>query len=324
MATFNPSGIKPAFRRLTMDMSVTLGQVLNFEAAKPGSFHVVNVRGQINRAYAPAQVQDFMEWLLAVASEWQVTSTPNTEDAPVTVEHFDIHKFATAYSSAAFIKHLAHLLHQGSITILMSCTQTEIESEAGLHPFVTHELCIEIIHRHHVKVLEFKAMITPPQTDAIEEFSNDLLIEMSGGQALVIDPYHVAVVMQRNARKMGYARKFCGVTATCGALVGRNGTVENVVPLTNAMNMIDTVIMNNLSEYGFKLAPQLLLLKALHAQIFSSVMAYSLTDNLPFEENLVIKVDFSFLDDDRATYKSTPWNTVIVTVTPEVIPTDTP
>lgn len=311
MANANTTGILPAYRRLVMDMSITLGQVLNFEASKPDSFHVVNVRGQVNSAYAPAQVQDFMDWMLAVSPNWTIqTTAPEDGATELTIEDFDICKYQSVYSNAVFVKHLARLLHQGSITILMSVVPA---------PDSAYKLMVEIIHRHHVKVLSFVSGTTVEDIGSYV-LSDDCLVTTGDAQEVHIEPYQVAAVTQRNNRTMGYPRTLTGLSVVCGALIGRNGTVESVAPLLQAMTWLNNVVTANLVEYGFKISAQLLLMKSLNDRILDAVVQYYAKEGFETETPHRITVDFGFLDDDRSHTVVTPWNQVTVKIIPVIAP----
>lgn len=309
MANANITGIKPAYRRLITDMSITLGQVLNFEASKPGSFQVVNVRGQVNSAYAPAQVQDFLDWLLAVSPSWTIHSMltdPGQED--LCIEDFDINKYMSVYSDSSFVKHLARLLHQGTITMLMNVVPA---------PDNTYKLCIEILQRHHVKVLSFvSGTVVKDIADYV--LTDDSLISIDSSQEMHIEPYQIAAVTQHNNRTMGHARNLNNISVLCGALIGRNGSVENVSPLMQSLTQISNVVMVNLVEYGFKHTAQLMLLQALNEAILQFTSRHAVMNNFVAEVSYRITVNFSFLDDERNYTAVMPWNQITVKIVPVI------
>lgn len=297
MANTNITGIKPAYRRLITDMSITLGQVLNFEVSKPGSFQVVNVRGQVNSAYAPAQVQDFLDWLLAVSPSWKIYSMltdPGQED--LCIEDFDINKYMSVYSESSFVKHLARLLHQGTVTMLMNVVPA---------PDSTYKLCIEILQRHHVKVLSF---VSGTVVEDISSYvlTDDSLVDIDSSQEMHIEPYRVAAVTQRNNRTMGHARNLHGISALCGPLIGRNGSVENVSPVMQVLMQISAVFVTNLVEYGFKLEAQLMMLNLFNKLVLNAVNNHAFNKKYLAEVPYRITVNVSFLDDDRNCSQSAP------------------
>jgi hypothetical protein len=305
---FNITGIKPAYRRLIMDMSITLGQVLDVTNAIPGGMHVVNIRGQAVSAYAPAQVQDFLDWLLAVSPEWSVQTTPPDaiETREVTVEKFDVYKFQSVYAESSFVKYLANLLHQGTITMLMSAPKLEDG---------THVLCIEIQDRHHEKIVEFTSC-TMMSDIAVYRIADDTLVELGdAGQALV-QPYQVAAVTSRNARSMGHPRYLRDIRVVCGPLVGRNGATENAMPCLQAISVLETTILNNLVEYGFKLTAQLRLLKTIRDNILNVLVDVSAQGIINLEESFEITTSFTFMDDDRAGVFRAPWCNMATSVKP--------
>lgn len=308
MANANITGIKPAYRRLITDMSITLGQVLNFEASKPGSFQVVNVRGQVNSAYAPAQVQDFLDWLLAVSPSWTIqTVLTEAGQDDLCIEDFDINKYMSVYSDSSFVKHLARLLHQGTVTMLMNVVPA---------PDSTYKLCIEILQRHHVKVLSF---VSGTVVEDISGYvlADDSLVDIDSSQEMHIDPYRVAAVTQRNNRTMGHARNLHGISALCGPLVGRNGSVENVTPIMQALSQISTVFITNLVEYGFKLNAQLMMLNLFNRLVLDAVNKNTLNKKYLAEVSYRLNVNVSFLDDDRNCSLSTPpWIMTSIDITP--------
>jgi hypothetical protein len=300
------TGIRPAYRKLIMDMSVALGLALDYQNFKEGTLHAVNIRGQVNSAFAPAQVNDFMDWMMAINGRWVITTVVNGVSE---VEELTVARYATAFNDMHFVTKLSTLLHGGSMTMLMGSQLADIEDPTGN----TRSLTLQILDRNRNPAIGMFCIGGLPDTSVGNVFHNSL-VEFDETSNPVIDPVHVALVSRCNQRSMGYFRHLKAVRMHCSPLIGKNKTVESVVPLSAAVTAIDTVVASNLIEYGFKLLPQLVLKGAINKAIDDAVLSTLHSTPEMLEKIFTIEMVFSFMADDRSSGSTV--HRVQVSITP--------